>query len=68
LVQPEFYTDKDIARRLTFSQSWVRGQRAKRNKGEPHFLDLEPHRFGSSVRYDVAEAEAFIAAIKQERE
>jgi len=64
LVQPAFYTDKDIARRLNLSPSWVRGQRLKRSKGEPHVLDLEPRHIGSCVRYVVAEAEAFIAALE----
>jgi hypothetical protein len=65
MVPAEFYTDKELARRLNISPSWVRGQRLKRSKGEDHILKLEPRYIGSCVRYDVAESEAFIAAIKQ---
>lgn len=65
MVQPAFYTDKDVARRLNLSPSWVRGQRHKRLNGEPHVLNLEPRHIGSCVRYVAAEAEAFIAAIEQ---
>ncbi len=67
MVQPAFYTDKDIAHRLRVSPSWVRGQRLKRSRGEDHVLDLEPRYIGSCVRYVVAEAEALIAAIEQGR-
>lgn len=65
MVLAEFYTDKELARRLNISPSWIRGQRLKRSKGEPHILELEPRYIGSCVRYDVGEAEAFIANIKQ---
>jgi len=63
LVQPAFYTDKDIARRLNLSPSWVRGQRHKRAHGLAHILDLEPRYIGSCARYVAAEVEAFIEAI-----
>lgn len=58
-----FYTDKDIARRLNLSPSWVRGQRHKRRRGEPHILNIEPRYIGSCPRYVAEEVEAFIAAI-----
>lgn len=58
-----FYNDKDIAYRLNFSPSWVRGQRHKRRHGQPHILDLEPRFIGGAVRYVAAEVEAFIASL-----
>jgi len=62
-MEPFFYTDKDIARRLNLSPSWVRGQRHKRTHGLPHILDVEPRYIGSCPRYVVGEVEAFIASI-----
>jgi hypothetical protein len=66
LLQLAFYTDKDVARRLNLSPSWVRGQRHKRTKEQPHIFNLEPRRIGRSVRYAVAEVEAFIEAIGEQ--
>lgn len=63
-VQPAFYNDKDIARRLSLSPSWVRGQRHKRRNGQPHILDIDPRYIGSCPRYVVSEVEAFIGAIE----
>ena len=63
MIEPAFYCDKDIARRLNLSPSWVRGQRHKRTHGLPHILDLEPRYIGSCPRYVAEEVEAFIASI-----
>jgi hypothetical protein len=62
-MEPFFYTDKDIARRLNLSPSWVRGQRHKRSKKLPHILKIEPRYIGSCPRYVATEVEAFISAI-----
>jgi hypothetical protein len=62
-IEPAFYTDKDIARRLNLSPSWVRGQRHKRTHGLPHILDLDPRYVGSCPRYVKEEVEAFIAKL-----
>ena len=62
-VQPAFYSDKDIARRLNLSPSWVRGQRHKRKHGQPHILDIEPRYIGSCPRYVADEVETFISSI-----
>lgn len=56
----QFYTDKDVARLLRMSPSWVRGQRFKRRHNQPYVLDLEPRLIGSSPRYSRAEVEGFI--------
>tara|TARA_B100000678_G_scaffold30475_1_gene22631 strand:- start:3088 stop:3285 length:198 start_codon:yes stop_codon:yes gene_type:complete len=63
VIRPRFLCDKDIARLLSVSPSFVRVQRYKRKKGEPHFLDLEPRYIGSSPRYVTEEVEAFIAKL-----
>jgi len=63
LMEPAFYTDKDIARRLNLSPAWVRGQRFKRAHGLPHILALEPRYIGSCPRYVASEVEAFVAAL-----
>lgn len=60
---PEFYTDKDIAQKLSMSTAWVRGQRHKRKKGLPHFLQVDARYIGSCPRYVAGEIEAFVAAI-----
>ena len=62
-VLPAFYNDKDIARRLNLSPSWVRGQRHKRKNGQPHILEIEPRYIGSCPRYVADEVETFIASI-----
>lgn len=62
-MDPEFYTDKDIARKLSLSPSWVRGQRHKRRSGLPHILDIDPRYIGRCPRYRKADIDAFIATI-----
>lgn len=62
-IEPAFYTDKDVARRLSLSPSWVRGQRHKRRQGLPHILDVDARYIGSCPRYVAGEIDAFVAAI-----
>ncbi|SMF63512.1 hypothetical protein [Allosphingosinicella indica] len=62
-IEPEFFTDKDVARKLNLSPSWVRGQRHKRAKGLPHILDVDARYIGTCPRYVKAEIDAFVAAI-----
>lgn len=62
-IEPEFFTDKDVARKLNLSPSWVRGQWHKRAKGLPHILDVDARYIGSCPRYVRAEIDAFVAAI-----
>lgn len=63
---PEFYCDKDIARLLRMSPSWVRGQRHKRQKGLPCILDIQPRYIGSSPRYLRADVEQFLSSLAGE--
>lgn len=62
-IRHEFYSDKDVARLLNMSPSWVRGQRFKRRRDEPHILDLEPRYIGRCARYSREEVEAFVASL-----
>ncbi len=61
---PEFYSDKDVARILNISPSWVRGQRHKLRHGQPCIFDLEPRYIGSCARYVREEVEAFVTALR----
>lgn len=62
-IEPDFYTDKDVALKLRLSRSWVRVQRHLRRKGEPHTLDVDARYVGSSPRYVKAEIDEFVARI-----
>ena len=62
-IEPDFFTDKDVARKLSLSTSWVRVQRHKRAKGLPHSLEVDARYIGKCPRYVRAEIEAFVAAI-----
>ena len=61
--EPAFLNDKQIARLLGMSPSWVRGQRFHRKRGLPHVLDLEPRYIGSCPRYVRTEVETLLAAL-----
>lgn len=58
-----FICDKDVARLLGMSPSWVRGQRYKRRRGLDHFLQIDPCLISSAVRYRRTEVEALASAI-----
>lgn len=62
-TQQALYNDKDIARILSMSPAWVRGQRAKRLHGEAHILDLTPCYIGRCPRYRKDDVDAFVAAL-----
>lgn len=62
-IEPDFFTDKDVARKLNLSTSWVRVQRHKRAKGLPHTLTVDARYIGTCPRYVRGEIEAFVAAI-----
>lgn len=62
-IGPEFYTDKEVARKLSLSASWVRVERHKRRKGLPHTLNVDPRYIGKCPRYLRTEIDAFVTAI-----
>ena len=63
MIEPAFLTDKDVARKLSLSPSWVRGQRHKRKMGQPHILTVDARYIGTCPRYVAREIEAFAEAI-----
>ena len=63
VLTPEFYTDKEVARLLSMSPSWVRVQRLKRRRNQPHTLNLDPRMIGSCPRYVREEVEALVAQL-----
>jgi len=62
-IETEFFTDKDVARKLNLSTSWVRVQRHRRRMGLPHIFTVEPRYIGTCPRYVRAEIDAFVASI-----
>ena len=62
-IEPAFYTDKDVARTLSLSLSWVRVQRHKRRTGQPHIFDVDARYIGTCPRYLKSDIEAFVATI-----
>ena len=62
-IETDFFTDKDVARKLNLSTSWVRVQRHKRRMGLPHTLTVDPRYIGTCPRYVRAEIDAFVASI-----
>jgi hypothetical protein len=64
MIEPAFYSDKDVARILNISPSWVRQQRFKRARGLPNGLDLEPRQIGGCIRYVADEVQAVVTAYK----
>lgn len=62
-IEPAFYNDKDVARRLNLSPSWVRGQRHKRRHNQPHVLEIDPCYIGTCPRYVRDDVENFIQTL-----
>jgi len=54
--------DRDVARLLSMSCSWVRKQRMLRRGDEPHVLAIDPVLIGSTPRYRVSDVEAWLAS------
>lgn len=52
--------DKDVARLLSFSPSWVRTQRFRRKHGLPHTLDIGPIYVGTAPCYRPTDIEAWL--------
>ena len=52
--------DKDVAKLLRISASWVRQQRFRRRRGDEHVFTVEPVLLGSVPRYRAEEIEEWI--------
>jgi hypothetical protein len=55
----QLLSDEDIARILKVSRSWMRQQRFKRRRHEPHFLDIDSVNVGGLPRYRLSDFEDF---------
>lgn len=64
MQEMEFYSDRDIAKMLKVSPSWVRGQRFNRRHGRDHCLDVDPVMVGSLPRYAPEAIEDWVERIK----
>jgi len=58
-----FLNDKEIARMVSMSPSWVRKQRHLRKKGAPHILTIDPVMIGASPRYSSASIGQWLNAL-----
>lgn len=55
MITPVLYRDRDVAKLLGMSSSWVRGQRHLRRQGKEHVFSLDPVLIGSTPLYPVDE-------------
>jgi predicted DNA-binding transcriptional regulator AlpA len=53
-------TDKEVAHRIGISVSWMRQQRFKMRRGQPHNFDVKPRMIGTSPRYLSREVDEWI--------
>jgi hypothetical protein len=63
-MSPFLYRDRDVAKLIGMSASWVRVQRHLRKHERPHVLDLDPVFIGSTPLYA---ADALVAWIDQQK-
>ena len=64
MIEPIFYCDRDVAKLIGMSSSWVRGQRFMRCHGRPHVLDIDPVRIGSKPLYAVKDVTDWIGRVE----
>lgn len=62
-MPPILICDKEVARLIGMSPSWVRVQRMKRRRREEHSLAVDPILIGASPRYRTEDIEAWIASL-----
>lgn len=62
----EYFSDKDLAKLVSMSPSWVRKQRMLRNRGENHSLTVDPIYIGNSPRYLIAEIRNWLEGLSVE--
>lgn len=56
--------DKEVARLLGMSQSWVRVQRWKRSVNQPHSLNVNALMIGKAPRYRLSDIEEWLDALE----
>jgi predicted DNA-binding transcriptional regulator AlpA len=64
-MPPILICDKEVARLIGMSPSWVRVQRWKRRKKEDHVFTIDPILIGSSPRYKAEDINAWIASLEK---
>ncbi len=62
--RPHLLTDKEIAKTLNVSTSWVRKERHLRHAGQTHSLTIDPIYVGSSPRYRSDEFSAWLENLR----
>lgn len=55
--------DKAVARLISMSPSWVRGQRMKRRRGQAHSFTVDAVLIGGSPRYQREAVSAWLAQL-----
>ena len=55
--------DKELARLLSMSTSYVRKQRWLRRHGQPHIMILDPIMLGTSPRYRRSDVQAWLESL-----
>lgn len=60
---PVFLSDLEIAEIFKLSRSWVRQQRLKRRRGQPHVLTIDPIMIGGVPRYLEAQVLALMDSL-----
>lgn len=53
-------SDKEVARLVSMSPSWVRKERFNRRHGQPHCFEIDPVMIGTSPRYRLADVTTWI--------
>ena len=56
--------DKEVARLLGMSQSWVRVQRWKRSVNQPHSLTVNALMIGKAPRYRLSDIKEWLDALE----
>ncbi len=57
--------DKEVAKIVGMSHQWVRAQRHKRRKGQPHSFTVRPVMVGNSPRYRLGDIYSWMANLPQ---
>lgn len=56
--------DKEVAKLLGMSQSWVRVQRWKRSVNQPHSLKIDAIMIGKAPRYRLSDVEEWLDSLQ----
>lgn len=63
-MPPILICDKEVARLIGMSPSWVRVQRWKRRSEQEHVFNIDPVMIGTSPRYRIEQIEAWIISLE----